>query len=74
MSVVVRKPALGKAAEEQHAVPPAGETGAPEAARESARAEAERTTPESVFAQPSPDESADFGALFRESEKSGEKR
>ena len=111
MPVVVRKPALGKAAEEralpatgggrrpehpveeralpatgggrspehpvedQTATPPAGSEAAPqESSAEPAQREPARPTPESVFSRPSPDESADFGTLFRESEKSGEKR
>src|SRR5438067_7087869 len=75
MPVVVRKPALGKAAEDQTPTPPTGSQAAsPEPPGEPAQREAERPAPESVFAQPSPDESADFAALFRESEKTGEKR
>ena len=75
MPVVVRKPALGKAAEDQTPTPPTGSQAAsPERPGEPAQREAERPAPESVFAQPSPDESADFAALFRESEKTGEKR
>jgi small subunit ribosomal protein S1 len=77
MPVVVRRPALGKAAaaEEQTPTPPTGsEAAAQESPGGPSQRETERPTPESVFAQPAPDESADFGALFRESEKSGEKR
>ena len=74
MPVVVRKPPLGKPAVEEAAAP-GGDGAAPEPAREPAtQREADKPTPESVFAQPSPDESADFAALFRESEKTGEKR
>jgi small subunit ribosomal protein S1 len=60
MPVVVRKPTLGgtPAVESPVAVRPP-ETGAPPAADD----------PGSVFAQPSPEESADFAALFAESEQ-----
>ncbi|TMB32375.1 MAG: S1 RNA-binding domain-containing protein [Deltaproteobacteria bacterium] len=61
--------------EDQTATPPAGSEAAPqESSAEPAQREPARPTPESVFSRPSPDESADFGTLFRESEKSGEKR
>jgi small subunit ribosomal protein S1 len=74
MPVVVRKPTLGKAAvEEQTPTPPApGDAGRPESPGEPVQAD--RPPAESVFAQPSADESADFGALFQESEKTGQKR
>ncbi|MFL5423813.1 MAG: S1 RNA-binding domain-containing protein [Myxococcales bacterium] len=74
MPVVVRKPTLGKAAgDEQPAPATSAETPAPEGSAEAPR-EADRPAPESVFAQPMADESADFGALLRETEKTGEKR
>jgi small subunit ribosomal protein S1 len=71
MPVVVRRPALGKPAAEEQPQPAAGAEA--ELAPRSAQ-DAPRPAAESVFAQPAADESADFGALFLESEKSGEKR
>src|SRR5438309_9482059 len=73
--VVVRKPQLGKV-EEQTVRPPAG------AAQEQERAQhphehaamAEQPVPESSYAQPGADESADFGALLAESEKTPRKQ
>jgi small subunit ribosomal protein S1 len=63
MPVVVRKPALSGSAP-----PPAAEGAQPEAAEEKAPPQQEpREVPESVYAQPSADENADFGALFAES-------
>jgi small subunit ribosomal protein S1 len=66
MPVVVRKPALGKPAEVAHEASPVAQ----DAPAEAAPAEARPPQPirDSVYAQPSVDESVDFGALFAQSE------
>ncbi|HYV66690.1 MAG TPA: S1 RNA-binding domain-containing protein [Myxococcales bacterium] len=74
MPEVVRKPALGKP-EEPSSLPPLREEEAHAlgAAAPGAEQRAPGPVPESAFAEPSADETADFGALFAESEKSAHK-
>src|SRR4051812_30200289 len=76
--VVVRKPQLGKV-EEQTAPPPAGASQEREGAQHphehaATPEQPARPVPESSFAQPGADESADFGALLAESEKAPRKQ
>jgi len=58
MPIVVRKPVLGSASNAE-----------PAASTPPAAAPAQKEDPGSVFAQPSPEENADFAALFAESEQ-----
>jgi small subunit ribosomal protein S1 len=66
MPVVVRKPTLGKPAEAPHE--PAAAAAEAFAEAPSAEPRTLQPMPDSVYAQPSADESADFGALLAQSD------
>ena len=64
MPIVVRKPVLGAPLSEP---PPAGDANAAPAAENAPSASRSAEDPGSIYAQPSPEESADFGAMLAES-------